>query len=144
MTDWASMDNSPRNRYLDRGGTAVDTSAEMALFARNLARIATLLSQQKAAAGFRADAEKLTRLINEKMWDPQRYLRSPQRVGTEKLWFGQTTASLVCDAPNAEGRRTVRVQTDGRFRLKLFYQRVLRQMDIPAGQVVEIQLEPSR
>lgn len=309
MTDWASMDNSPRNRYLDRGGTAIDTSAEMALFARNLARIAGLLGQQKAAVGFRSDAEKLTRLINEKMWDPIRkfyfdltlegkrspvktvaaywtllaevagpeqvaalaaelhnpatfgrkhpvptvpgdeqafdpaggywngavwepvntmvirgleingnrkladeialehlrlvtqifrdtgtvwenyapdaikpgtpakrdfvgwsglgpilylieygigirvdaaansvtwYLRSSQRVGIEKLWFGQTTASLVCEAPNAEGKRTVRVQTDGRFRLKLFYQGILRTTDIPAGEPVEIQLEPRR
>ena len=29
MTDWASMDNSPRNEYLAQGGTAVDTSSQM-------------------------------------------------------------------------------------------------------------------
>ena len=40
-------------------GTAVDTSSEMALFARNLAHIATLTGQQRAAAGFRAGADKL-------------------------------------------------------------------------------------
>ncbi len=72
MTDWASMDNSPRNRYLDRGGTAVDTSSEMALFARDLARVATIIGREDAAAGFRADAEELKHLINEKMWDPPR------------------------------------------------------------------------
>jgi len=34
ITDWASMDNSQRNPHLARGGTGVDTSAEIALFAR--------------------------------------------------------------------------------------------------------------
>src|ERR1019366_1456579 len=28
MTDWASMDNSTRNAYLDRGGTGIDISSE--------------------------------------------------------------------------------------------------------------------
>jgi hypothetical protein len=39
MTDWASMDNSTRNAYLDRGGTGIDISCEMVLFARQLAEI---------------------------------------------------------------------------------------------------------
>jgi glycogen debranching enzyme len=281
----------------------------MALFARDLARVAIVLGQQKAAAGFRADADTLTRLINEKMWDPQRkfyfdltvegkrspvktvaaywtllaevakshqvealvaelrnpktfgrqhrvptvpadeaafdpaggywngavwepvntmvirglennrhrelaeeialehlrsitrifketgtvwenyspdavkpgtpakrdfvgwsglgpilylieyaigirvdapsntitwHLRSPQRVGLEKLRFGKTTASLVCDAPNPQGKRTLRVQADNPFRLKLVYREIVRQVDIPAGQVKEIELEASR
>ncbi len=72
MTDWASMDNSPRNDALKRGGTAVDTSAQMALFARNLAEMADLLEKKDEAKAFRAEAEKLARLINEKMWDPDR------------------------------------------------------------------------
>jgi glycogen debranching enzyme len=72
MTDWASMDNSPRNPYLERGGTAVDTSSQMVLFARNLAQIAGFLAKPEAATGFRADAEELARLINNKMWSPDR------------------------------------------------------------------------
>jgi hypothetical protein len=72
MTDWASMDNFPRNPYLERGGTAVDTSSQMVLFARGLAQIAGFLAKPEAATGFRADAEELARLINNKMWSPDR------------------------------------------------------------------------
>ncbi len=72
MTDWASMDNSPRNRYLDRGGTAVDTSSQMVLFARGLAQLACLLGKPEAATAFRAEAEELARRINDKMWAPHR------------------------------------------------------------------------
>jgi hypothetical protein len=305
MTDWASMDNSPRNRYLDRGGTAVDTSAQMVLFARNLAHIAGLLGKPEAAAKFRTDADQLARLINQKMWDPQRkfyfdltvegkpspvrtvaafwtllaevsgppqvealvaelrnprtfarqqrvltvpadepafdpaggywngavwapvdtmvirglehngqpelaeqialehlrlitrvfkdtgtvwenyspdapkpsapakgdfvgwsglgpilYLleygigvrvdapsntitwniRSPQRVGVERLRFGGATVSLTCDAPDAQRRRTVRVRSDAPFHLKLTCQGAARELDVPAGELRELVL----
>ena len=43
MTDWASMDNSPRNQYLMNGGTGVDISSEMVLFARSLSQIGEIL-----------------------------------------------------------------------------------------------------
>jgi predicted esterase/tetratricopeptide (TPR) repeat protein len=72
MTDWASMDNAPRIPYLVKGGTAVDTSAEMVLFARQLGRIADLLGKKEQAAAFRREAAELARTINEKMWDPER------------------------------------------------------------------------
>ena len=72
MTDWASMDNSPRVPYLTGGGTAVDTSAEMVLFANQLAEIADLLEKTGEAAAFRNEAGDLARIINEKMWDPKR------------------------------------------------------------------------
>lgn len=71
MTDWASMDNSPRNAFLD-GGAAVDTSAEMVLFARHLGVIADLLGKGDAASAFRREAAELTHRINATMWDPQR------------------------------------------------------------------------
>lgn len=71
ITDWAGMDNSPRNPYLNQGGTGVDISAEMVLFARNLAEIAVHLHKGREAAAFLKDAEKLTNLINSHMWDQQ-------------------------------------------------------------------------
>jgi len=46
MTDWASMDNSPRTPYLVGGGTAVDTSSEIVLFARDLSQIASILAKK--------------------------------------------------------------------------------------------------
>jgi hypothetical protein len=306
MTDWASMDNSPRNRYLYQGGTAVDTSSEMALFARNLAQIAGLLGKPEAAAAFHKDADELARLINEKMWNPERkfyfdltveskqspvrtvaafwtllagvagpqqvealaaelrnpktfgrlnrvptvpadesafdpaggywrgavwapvdtmvirglencgqrelaqeialehlrvitsvfkatgtvwenyapdtakpgtpakgdfvgwsglgpilYLieygigvrtdapsntitwniRSPQRVGIERLRFGGTTVSLTCDAPDAQRRRTVRVRSDAAFHLKLTCEGAAREVDVPTGKPLELVLE---
>ena len=72
MTDWASMDNSPRNPYLAKGGTAVDTSSQMVLFGNQLAEIADLLGKKDEAAAFRKEAAELARIINEKMWDPKR------------------------------------------------------------------------
>ena len=51
MTDWASMDNSPRNPYLEKGGTAVDTSSQMVLFGNQLAEIADLLGKKDEAVG---------------------------------------------------------------------------------------------
>ncbi len=72
MTDWASMDNSPRNAYLAKGGTAVDTSSEMVLFGNQLAEIADLLGKPDEAGAFRKEAAELARTINRKMWDPRR------------------------------------------------------------------------
>jgi hypothetical protein len=305
MTDWASMDNSPRNHYLDRGGTAVDTSSQIVLFARGLAQIADLLGKPEAGVGLRAEADELARLINEKMWSAQRnfyfdlsvegkpspvktaaafwtllaevarpqqvealvaelrnpktfarlhrvptvpadepaydptggywkgavwppvntmiirglertgqrelaqqiaqehlrviarifkdtgtvwenyapdaskpgtpakrdfvgwsglgpilYLieyaigvrvdapsntiawaiRSPQRVGIEKLRFGGTIVSLICDAPDAQHRRTVRVRSDAPFHLKLTCERLARELDVAAGEPLELVL----
>ena len=72
ITDWASMDNSQRNPHLARGGTGVDTSAEMALFARALAEMADVLEKPDEAAAYRADAEQLAEKINALMWDEAR------------------------------------------------------------------------
>ena len=72
MTDWASMDNSPRNRHLVGGGTAIDTSSEMVLFARSLAKIATALGKQRDALEYTQEADALAALIERLMWDPSR------------------------------------------------------------------------
>ena len=72
MTDWASMDNSPRVPYLAKGGTAIDTSSQMVLFARQLAEMAELLGNAADAKLYRHEATELSALINEKMWNPQR------------------------------------------------------------------------
>ncbi len=72
MTDWASMDNAPRNPYLEKGGTAVDTSSEMVLFGNQLAEIADLLGKKDEARAFRKEAAELAQVINAKMWDSRR------------------------------------------------------------------------
>jgi len=69
MTDSASMDNSTRNVWLRNGGTAIDISSEMVLFARNLSEIATVLGMASQARKHEEDAGELTGLINQKMWD---------------------------------------------------------------------------
>jgi hypothetical protein len=73
VTDWASMDNSPRNSFIANGGTAVDTSCQMVLFARNLAAMAELLGKAAQARAFTAEADELSRTINELMWDPAQH-----------------------------------------------------------------------
>lgn len=72
VTDWASMDNSPRNHYLEAGGTGIDISSEMVLFAHQLTEIARILGKHEAEAQYTRQAEALTRIINRQMWDPDR------------------------------------------------------------------------
>lgn len=69
LTDWASMDNSPRNRHLVGGGCAVDTSSQMVLFARCLADMADILGQKADQTSWTDEAEALADLINALLWD---------------------------------------------------------------------------
>ncbi|GHU87332.1 glycoside hydrolase [Spirochaetia bacterium] len=73
VTDWASMDNSPRNKYL---GCAVDTSCEMALFAGNLLDMLDILEQrslcqkdEELRCRLESDRAGLSQTINRMMWD---------------------------------------------------------------------------
>jgi hypothetical protein len=72
ITDWASMDNSPRNLYLKGGGCGVDISCEMVMFARQLATMAEMLGKREDAKAFTRDADRLKQLVNSLMWDDQR------------------------------------------------------------------------
>jgi hypothetical protein len=67
-TSWASMDNSPR---LDGGKLAcgIDTTAEIVLFARDLAYLAEQLGRKSEVGGFEAEAAALAAKINERLWD---------------------------------------------------------------------------
>lgn len=69
ITDWASMDNSPRNPQLRGGGCAIDTSSQMVLFARNLAAMAELLGRPDEAEAWRQEAVTLAEAINRHLWD---------------------------------------------------------------------------
>ncbi|MCX6133233.1 MAG: trehalase family glycosidase [Ignavibacteriales bacterium] len=69
LTDWASMDNSPRNAFLNQGGTGIDISSEMVLFARNLTEIARLLGKEDEARRFTVEADELSVTINQLMWN---------------------------------------------------------------------------
>ena len=75
VTDWAGMDNSPRNPYL---GCAVDTSCEMVLFADSLLEIIEELEKHHLIKAetiqdrkeFLTDTARLTKdAINNLMWD---------------------------------------------------------------------------
>lgn len=72
MTDWASMDNSPRNAHLAKGGCAVDTSSQMVLFADDLAVFAGILGKKDEATRFKREALETAARVNELMWDPER------------------------------------------------------------------------
>src|SRR5208337_822368 len=72
ITDWASMDNSPRNVYLKSGGAGIDISSEMVLFARQLATIAQILGKSNEARQYSTQADDLARIINKRMWDKKR------------------------------------------------------------------------
>lgn len=75
VTDWASMDNSPRNQ---RMGLALDTSSEMALFAQNLLDIMRVLKvkigreeDEERVRELRDDLRDLEARINSGMWDEE-------------------------------------------------------------------------
>jgi hypothetical protein len=80
------------------------------------------------AIGIRVDAPS-----NKITWS----IRSPQRVGIERLRFGGTTVSLICEAPDAQHQRAVRVRSDAPFHLKLTCERVARELDVSAGEPLE-------
>jgi hypothetical protein len=69
ITDWASMDNSSRNSWLHSGGTGIDISAEMVLFAKNLAAIAAVLDKTDLQKFYLKESGELSELINAKMWN---------------------------------------------------------------------------
>jgi glycogen debranching enzyme len=73
VTDFTSMDNSPRNHYLQGGGTAIDTSAQMALFARDLSQIAAILGKREDFKRFDHEAQALSEAINRQMWSRPRH-----------------------------------------------------------------------
>jgi glycogen debranching enzyme len=66
------MDNSPRNIDLMDGGTGVDISSEMVLFARQMAEIGSLLGKKDRALHFSREADELAARISSKMWDPSK------------------------------------------------------------------------
>lgn len=70
LTDWASMDNSPRNSCLSGGGVGIDISAEMVLFARNLIEIARLINQPDQVPELTRDVQETSAQINRLLWDP--------------------------------------------------------------------------
>ncbi|MFA5817617.1 MAG: trehalase family glycosidase [Bacteroidales bacterium] len=72
ITDWASMDNSERNPYLYGGGTGIDISSEMVLFANNLTDIFHELGMKNKEESYRAEAARLAAKINDLMWDKER------------------------------------------------------------------------
>lgn len=71
ITDWASMDNSPRNEFLIHGGCGIDISAEMVLYAENIAEIAQIIGKEKEALQYSDEAEILKKIINQKMWNEE-------------------------------------------------------------------------
>jgi len=71
VTDWAGMDNSPRNPFLSGGGTGVDISAEMVMFARQLGVLDGITGTGDPQRWDR-EADSLAEQINRYMWDPDR------------------------------------------------------------------------
>ncbi|MHC4691986.1 MAG: MGH1-like glycoside hydrolase domain-containing protein [Planctomycetota bacterium] len=84
ITDWASMDNATRNPYLESGGTGIDISSEMVLFARNLAEMSRILGKDKEAEKYESDAEELSGLINKHMWDSRKKFYFDLTVDNER------------------------------------------------------------
>ncbi len=67
VTDWASVDNHPRNPYL---GYGLDVACQVAHLARLLARMCHLADDEAAAQSHAREAEAVSQRIREHMWDP--------------------------------------------------------------------------
>ncbi|MEI6034430.1 MAG: trehalase family glycosidase [Verrucomicrobiae bacterium] len=68
ITDWAGMDNSPRNLQL---GYGVDISSQMVKFARVLADMADVLNTPAKAQAYRNQAEIRAEIVRRAMWNPK-------------------------------------------------------------------------
>ncbi len=65
LTDKAAMDDSPRNKQMLAG---IDVAAEMVIFDRWLAEIATELGKDSEAKHYLARADDYATFINDKLW----------------------------------------------------------------------------
>lgn len=100
ITDWASMDNSPRNICLASGGTGIDISSEMVLFARNLSELSDILGFENDAIIFNDEADSLAAIINAKMWDDEK-----------KFYFDLTIDEEFCPIKTIAGFWTLLSKT---------------------------------
>jgi mannosylglycerate hydrolase MGH1-like protein len=66
VTDWASVDNHPRNPFL---GYGIDVICQVLHLAHLLCEIGELIGDQSATADYQRDIEEMTNLINKYMWD---------------------------------------------------------------------------
>lgn len=109
VTDWASMDNSPRNHYLNGGGTGIDISSEMVLFARQLSQIATILGKNAEAGQYARQADELAKVINRQMWDPHRKFYFDLTLKGERAPVKTVTAywTLLANVASAEQARAL-------------------------------------
>jgi hypothetical protein len=83
------------------------------------------------AIGIKADAA-----ANLVIWD----ISSPKRLGIEKFWFGGKTVSLVCQEPDGRASRTIKVRSDGGFRLKIILNGKIKTVEVPAREPVEVEI----
>jgi len=72
VTDWASMDNSPRNPFLLGGGVGIDISTQMAMFARQLAVLDSILDVPGGGGVWAEEADSLAVKINAQLWNEER------------------------------------------------------------------------
>lgn len=68
ITDWAGLDNSPRNKEMKYG---VDISSQMVYRANYIAEIYRILNLPKKVSIFAKEASELSKIIREKMWNPE-------------------------------------------------------------------------
>jgi hypothetical protein len=92
ITDWASMDNSPRNVFLEGGGVGIDISSEMVLFAGNLSEIANLIGKKKDAKYFLKESKELSDKINKLMWDKDKKFYFDLTTDNKKVYIKTVAA----------------------------------------------------
>jgi glycogen debranching enzyme len=83
------------------------------------------------AIGIRADASD-----NKITWN----IHSSKRVGVENFWFGGKTVSLLCEAPDSQGQRLVKVRSSGTFHLRMNLNGKEKAVEVPAGEPIQIAL----
>jgi len=69
LTDKAAMDDSPRNEQMLAG---IDVAAEMVIFDRWLATMATIINKPEDVSFYNKRAEEYSAFINHKLWDEKK------------------------------------------------------------------------
>lgn len=103
LGSWASMDNSPR---LPGMLCSIDTSAEVALFARDLARIARAIGREDDAARYEREAKELGGRIDRLLWDEEEgFYFDWRKDGTRHdVWTIAGYWPLLAEIPSPERR----------------------------------------
>jgi len=94
--------------------------------------IAPILFLIEYAIGIKANA-----VTNTITWD----IRSLGRVGIERFWFSGKTLSLVCEEPDSDQKRSIKVTSEDTVDLMVRAADRVEHVKVPAGKPIKLVIQ---